>query len=175
MAELLTKEQERELISAAQAGDNKAKNILIERNMGLCGKWAGKYQRPFWMEVDDLVQEGVFGLHRAIQKFDLNKDTRFSTYAVNWVRQAIKRHLEKNYYHKTTPSYLFGIMYKTDMIKEKWLLNYSREPTQEEMIEELGCTKAHLEYVRCARTQVISLDTVRNEDHDLLDFIPNDY
>jgi len=91
---LLTCDEERDLIRRAQAGDTVARDRLILCNMGLVVTIAIKYLRPD-MELPDLIQEGVIGLMRAIERFDLTQPWKFSTYAWKWANQRMRRFIDR--------------------------------------------------------------------------------
>lgn len=89
---LLTKEEEISLLERAKNGDEEAKNKLIEANQRLVIHVAQKYQNSITnMELGDLIQEGNFRLKEAIERFDLNKECKFSTYAYWRIRQKITK------------------------------------------------------------------------------------
>ena len=87
---LLTHKEEIELSNGAKAGDKKARQRLIEKNLRLVVSVAKKY-RGMGLPFEDLIQEGNIGLMRAVEKFDPDRGFRFSTYATWWVRQAVQR------------------------------------------------------------------------------------
>ncbi len=86
--ELLNRDEVIELIERANEGDDNARNEVIERNMRLVISIASKYPNC-GIEVDDLIQEGVFGVMKAVKKFEKERNTEFSTYATWWIRQSI--------------------------------------------------------------------------------------
>jgi len=95
---LLTHVEELELCKAAQSGDRKAFDLMVTRNLGLVGKLAKKlYYKNEQYSYEDLFQEGVFGLIRAIQKFDPKEGCRFSTYSYYWVYCFISRYNANNH------------------------------------------------------------------------------
>lgn len=176
MAKLLTKQEERQLIAAAQSGDEDARKTLIEKNMGLCYTWARKYTRPYILDEDDLAMTGVLGLNHAIKKFDLSRDVRFSTYAVPWIKQHIRRELAKVYYIRHTPVYLYSILGKAETIRNKWIQDIGREPSEEEIADEIGCTESQMDYMTSARAVTLSTDAAYGDsdgNNAFLDTIPD--
>jgi RNA polymerase primary sigma factor len=89
----LTREEERELATLARAGDTAARDELVRRNLALVVSFARK-QRRGAVRLEELVQEGNLGLLRAVEKYDPNAGTRFSTYAVWWIRAYVWRYLQ---------------------------------------------------------------------------------
>ena len=87
---LLTKEEERELIKKAQDGDLKARNQVVLSNLRLVVKIAKRYLN-YGLSLDDLVSEGNYILFHVIDKFDLSKDYKFSTYATYWLQQVMQK------------------------------------------------------------------------------------
>ena len=98
-SDTLTMKEIIDLITKYRNGDIESRNIIVERNIGLCRKLASSFQNRdnLMLNYDDLVNDGVEGLIKAIEKFDCKKGVRFSTYAVYWIKQAIQRTTE-NYY-----------------------------------------------------------------------------
>ncbi len=94
----LTRKDEEQLVRRAQAGDIKARNALISSNEGLLGLVTTRMKYPKTFH-NDLMQEGVFGLIRAIERFEPERGLKFSTYAVFWVRAKMQRCLDKSIKH----------------------------------------------------------------------------
>lgn len=168
MTKLLTIEQERELIHRAQAGDDAAKGELIEKNLRLCWKNAHKCKHPGWIEKDDLVLEGVFGLNRAIELFDTSRNLKFSTYATIWIRQAIWRHLEKNYYPVKVPSWMFNRVAKVEKCNRKLIEKLDREPTPIEIATEMGISETAVVLALTIAKVPEQLDKFIGEEEDTL-------
>ncbi|SFE02177.1 RNA polymerase primary sigma factor [Thermoanaerobacter thermohydrosulfuricus] len=101
MNSVLTKEKisEFELFEKAKNGDERARNEIVERNIGLAVSVAVKFAKSYGTELEDLIQEGFIGLLTAIDKFDYTKGYKFSTYAVHYIRQRIQKYIRR--YSKT--------------------------------------------------------------------------
>lgn len=93
----LTREKLNYLVNLAQQGSIEARNQVVERNIGLVLRVAGKYnnQKKFSHDIEDYVQEGCFGLMRAIETYDTKRGLMFSTYATWWIRQITQGAVEK--------------------------------------------------------------------------------
>lgn len=106
--ELLTKEEEKELFERMRRGDEKARNILIERNMRLCVRVAMSFAagNTGCYEPGDLIQEGTLGLFRAVELFDESKGHKFSTYAFYHISASIRRALEEKSRTVRLPAYI---------------------------------------------------------------------
>ncbi len=118
---VLKKEEYEPLIYAAQEGCLKSRNKLLEHNLGLVANESYKLayiQNPV-LEYEDLFQQGVFGLIRAIEKFDSKKDVAFSTYAVLWIKQSIRRYILDNKDIIRTPVYASEIKSQYEKIKKQ--------------------------------------------------------
>lgn len=108
---LLTSVEEKELGRRWQAGDREARNELVLCNIRLVVSVA-RYYRNRGLTMDEVVQEGIIGLNRAAEKFDPDRDIRFSTYATLWIKQAIQRGLQKGGAPIRLPSTVAGIRVK---------------------------------------------------------------
>lgn len=134
--ELLTKGQEEELFKKIKNGDIEAKNEVITKNLRLVISEAKRYVGS-GMDFLDLIQEGNMGLIKAVEKFDLKKECRFSTYATWWIRQTIDRAL---YYETRTiriPNYMCAHI---DKLKQYLYYNPNKNyPTTKELAQILNC------------------------------------
>lgn len=121
MTQRITHIEEIELCKKAQAGNKRAKEKMIIHNMGLVHKLAHKmYFNNQQFSYEDLCQEGVFGLTRAIEKFDSKKGCRFSTYAYNWIKSFIGRYNDNHRGSVRIPSHLITKLRTLDKDSEEY-------------------------------------------------------
>ena len=144
-----------ELIEKAHQGDSDARALLVEENVGLV--WCIVRRYSGWgTEAEDLFQIGSIGLLKAIDKFDLTYDVRFSTYAVPMISGEIRRFLRDDGMLKVSRS-LKEISYKACQAKEEFTKKYNREPTIQELSEVSGIAKEELVEAMEASAEVESL------------------
>jgi len=171
--ELLTKGQEEELFEKIKNGDIEAKNEVITKNLRLVISEAKKYVGS-GMDFLDLIQEGNIGLIKAIEKFDIAKGYRFSTYATWWIKQAITRSIqEKRRTIKISTHQENRIKLLKDYNNEYYRDN-GKYPTKEEIATYLHWNKNVVENtISMAKTKMVLLSTPISDDSDdeLVDFI----
>ena len=143
------------LIGRAHQGDNRAREILTENNMGLVHSIARRFQNR-GVEMEDLIQIGCIGLLKAIDKFDTSYDVRFSTYAVPMITGEIKRFLRDDGMVKVSRS-LKETAAKAYTVREELFLKEGKEPRMEEIARELGITREELVLAMDSQGQVESL------------------
>lgn len=145
----------RELLNRAHGGDKEARDRLIQENLGLVWsivrRFGGRGQEP-----EDLFQIGVIGLIKAIDKFDIGFDVQFSTYAVPMITGEIKRFLRDDGMVKVSRG-LKEIAYKVYAIREKQEKHFGREPTLEEVSQELGVSREDIVMAMDANLEVESI------------------
>jgi RNA polymerase primary sigma factor len=162
---LLTKEQEVELAKAIERGDLDAKDTLINSNLRLVISNARKYQN-LGLPLQDLIQEGMFGLIRASEKFDWRRGYKFSTYATIWIRQAIERALGNTSRVIRLPVHIGARQRKIARAEERLRNELDRDPTDEELAR---ATELEVEQVRAAldvAKVTTSLDQSLQEDSE---------
>ena len=150
-------EEMRDLLKRATAGDMEARNEIVIRNQRLVVSVAKKFANQGF-GLEDLIQEGNLGLFRAIEKFDISVETKFSTYAVFWIRQAIHKAIRSKANEIRTPAHIQEHLYKIKKAKLDYKLKYNREPSFEELAELCGLKKNQVENALKNETKIYSLD-----------------
>jgi RNA polymerase primary sigma factor len=162
---LLTAAEEVELSKRIEQGDLAAKERMINSNLRLVVSIAKKYQGQE-LSLLDLIQEGIFGLIRAAEKFDWRKGYKFSTYATFWIRQAIQRGLANQGRTIRLPVHIGQRERKIARAERDLSTRLGRPPTDEELAKEADISLRELEEVRDAARTVTSLDRPVGEEGD---------
>ncbi|MEJ7797272.1 MAG: sigma-70 family RNA polymerase sigma factor [Solirubrobacteraceae bacterium] len=162
---LLSAGEEIELSKRIEQGDAAAKERMINSNLALVVSIAKKYPQNE-LPLLDLIQEGIFGLIRASEKFDWRRGFKFSTYATYWIRQAIQRGIENKARTIRVPTNIAQRERKIQRTRRTLSTRLGREPTDEEIATEAELPLAQVEaMVDIART-VTSLDRPVGDDGD---------
>jgi len=172
---LLTAEEEIELAKRIEMGDLAAKDRMVNANLRLVVSIARKFQGQ-GLPLSDLIQEGMLGLIRAVEKFDWRKGFKFSTYGTLWVRQAIGRGLANTSRTVRLPVHIASLARKIGDRERELGAQLGREPTDEEIAESLEMTLEEVQDIRAADRNPTSLDKGVGEDADaaLGDLIADD-
>ncbi len=162
---LLTAEEEQELARRVVDGDVEAKKQLTEANLRLVVSIAKKYSGR-GLHILDLIQEGNTGLIRAVDKFDYTKGNKFSTYATWWIRQAITRAIADQARTIRVPVHMVEVINKATRCNRKLVQELGREPTLEEIADELNLPIEKIIEANRTAADTLSLDTPVGDEED---------
>ena len=152
-----------ELAKRVAKGDELAKQQMVAANLRLVLHWARRYQDR-GVELVDLVQEGSFGLLRAVEKFDWEKGFKFSTYATWWIRQALQRAVQQHGRTIRIPLEVGEQLQRVDAATAELLGTLGRPPTDEELTEATGMTLAQRRNLEGIAGVTASLDQAVSSD-----------
>lgn len=160
---LLTPAEEIELAARIKKGDKKAREQMIKANLRLVVKIAHDYE-GLGLPLLDLISEGNIGLMKAVERFDPAKGGKLSTYGAWWIKQSIKRALANQSKTIRLPVHLVDKISKMRRVSHKLQEVLGREPTDDELAEELGMTSSRVTQLRLAAIRPASLDAPIGDD-----------
>ena len=171
---LLTREQEVELAGRIRQGEEEALDTLVRSNLRFVVSVAKKYQNQ-GVALGDLINEGNVGLIRAAHKFDETKGIKFISYAVWWIKQAILQALAEQSRIVRVPLNRAGALHRIGRRSSTLLQELGREPTVEEIAQELELSQDEIQKTLAISQTHLSLDAplTPGEDNRLLDYLPD--
>jgi len=162
---LLTKEEEIELAKLIERGDEEAKERMINSNLRLVVSIAKRYQ-GHGLSLLDLIQEGIIGLMRAVEKFDWRRGFKFSTYATWWIRQAVQRGVANKSRTIRLPVHIADREQKMARAERVLAPQLGRQPTEEEIAKHAKLPLKQVREVRQAARAITSLDKPLGTDSE---------
>ena len=162
---LLTKEEEENLANAIAAGDQEAKQQLIKHNLRLVVSIAKPYMGR-GMSFSDLIQEGNLGLIKAVDKYDVSKGFRFSTYATWWIKQSISRAIKEQARSIRIPAHVIEFMSNIKKVERDFQQKYNRDPKVEEIAAILNVDVKKVKNAYASMQDATSLDIMVGDEED---------
>lgn len=160
---LLTPEEEVQLAARIKRGDESARQHMIQANLRLVVKIAQDYAN-YGLPLLDLISEGNIGLMKAVERFDPNKGGKLSTYAAWWIKQSIKRALANQSKTIRLPVHMVDKISKMRRVSMSMSEELGREPSDDELSEEIGIDRAKLSQLKAASLRPASLDAPISDD-----------
>ncbi|MEM1156717.1 MAG: RNA polymerase sigma factor RpoD/SigA [Verrucomicrobiota bacterium] len=163
--DLLTREEETMLARKVQKGNKKARQQMIAANLRLVVKIAKEYN-GYGLSLGDLISEGNLGLIRAVEKFDPERGTKFSTYASWWIKQAVRRALANQSKTIRLPVHVIDKLTRINRLNSQLTEELGREPDEQELAAELNISTKKLNLLRRASQHTLSLDQPVGNDEN---------
>lgn len=174
---LLTREEEVELSQLIEAGDQRARDRMIESNLRLAVSIAKRHQRS-GCNLEDLIQESNVGLIKAVDRFDWRRGFKFSTYASWWIKQAVRRHVTDTASDIRVPAHTTALAYRISVFVDEYESEFNTRPTVEEIAEMMCVPVTTVQELMNSSgvRSMVSLDAMIGDEDGkkILETIPDD-
>ena len=172
---LLTADEEKQLAQRIEQGDSRARDLMITSNLRLALSIANQYRKS-GLPMDDLSQEANVGLIKAVDRFDWRRGFKFSTYAVWWIKQSIRRYISSQSTHIKFPAGSRNTIYKIENIRKEYHDDFGVFPDDSEIAEIMGMSKDVISSIRAGMQWPISIDQPMKgfEGRTYAEVIPDD-
>ena len=154
---LLSSDEERTLAQRIESGDNRARDEMITCNLRLALSIANQYRKS-GLPMEDISQEANVGLIKAVDRFDWRKGFKFSTYAVWWIRQAIRRYIASQGTHIKFPAGSRHTIWKIDNLRKEYHSEFGVYPEDSEVADLLGMSKESVSSIRRGMQWPVNID-----------------
>lgn len=155
----LTREEEKQLAKRIESGDQEARKQFIMMNLGLIRMVAKNYHDTSKLEYDDLVQEAIFGLMTAVNKFNYRRGCKFSTYAVRWIEQSVRRAIKNQGRTIRVPEHVYADLSKISRFSKEFQQQFGTAPTKEEIASGTGISLEKLGKISKSFPRTVSMST----------------
>ena len=162
---LLNPEEEKKLFEQYALGDESAKQKIIEANLRLVVSVVKRYQNSS-VSFLDLIQEGNIGLIKAVEKYDITKGCKFSTYAIFWIKQGIFRYISDHSRTIRIPVHMSELIRKIKLAEKKYLQENGVHLTTKQIAEKFNLEDSEVEYIRYISQDLVSLNSNLTENND---------
>ena len=174
---LLTREEEVALSQLIEAGDNTARNKMIESNLRLAVSIAKRHQRS-GCSLEDLIQESNVGLIKAVDRFDWRRGFKFSTYASWWIKQAVRRHVTDTASDIRVPAHTTALAYRVSVFVDEYEKEFNSRPSVEEIAEMMCVSVSTIQEIvnSSGVRSMVSLDAMIGDEDGkkILETIPDE-
>lgn len=154
---LLTADEEKELAKRIEKGDNRARDKMITCNLRLALSIANQYRKS-GLPMEDISQEANVGLIKAVDRFDWRRGFKFSTYAVWWIKQSIRRYISSQGTHIKFPAGSRHTIYKIEKLRKEYQKDFGVFPDDKEIAEIMGMSKDVISAIRAGMQWPINID-----------------
>ena len=162
---LLTRDEEVLISQKIEAGDKRARDLMIESNLRLAISIAKRHQYA-GCSLNDLIQESNIGLIKAVDRFDWRRGFKFSTYASWWIKQSVRRHITDTSHNIRVPAHTVSLSWRIAMFTDEYEQEFNQKPTNTEIADMMNVSIKAVEEIMCriGIKNMLSLDAMINDE-----------